>query len=338
MQYDLSVLIPARNEEWLSRTVEDVLKNKRGKTEIIVGLDGCWSDPPIIDHPDVTIIYHNLSVGQRRITKECAILARGKYLMKLDAHCRVSEGFDLPLLSGFQELGDNVTQIPVLYNLHLFDWKCKKCGNQWYQSPTPTHCMMIGESRKNNPNCNSTEFEKVVIWKPRWGRKSECYRFDTEPHFQYHRDWSKKYPTGDYIETMSAQGSCFVMTKEKYFNLNIDDETWGSWGSQGISVACKTWLSGGRLVTNRKCWYSHAFRTQGGDFGFPYPQSGNQVGNAKKIARDLFFNNRWDGQVYPLSWLVDKFQPLPDWHTPKYEYLLEDIRKKGREFYANKAR
>ena len=47
---DLSILIPARNEQFLKNTVEDILKNKRGNTEIIVGLDGEWADPPIQDH------------------------------------------------------------------------------------------------------------------------------------------------------------------------------------------------------------------------------------------------------------------------------------------------
>ena len=37
---DLSVLIPARNEMFLQRTVDDVLKYKQADTEIIVVLDG----------------------------------------------------------------------------------------------------------------------------------------------------------------------------------------------------------------------------------------------------------------------------------------------------------
>ena len=55
MKYDLSILIPARCEEFLSLTIEDILKNKRGKTEIIVVLDGDIADPPIEQHEDVTV-------------------------------------------------------------------------------------------------------------------------------------------------------------------------------------------------------------------------------------------------------------------------------------------
>jgi glycosyltransferase involved in cell wall biosynthesis len=37
---DLSILIPARNEMFLERTVLDLLANMEGHTEIIVVLDG----------------------------------------------------------------------------------------------------------------------------------------------------------------------------------------------------------------------------------------------------------------------------------------------------------
>jgi len=57
-----------------------------------------------------------------------------------------------------------------------------------------------------------------------------------------------------------------MLTREKYWELNICDESLGSWGSQGIEVACKTWLSGGKCLVNHSTWYAHMFRTQGGDF------------------------------------------------------------------------
>jgi hypothetical protein len=55
------------------------------------------------------------------------------------------------------------------------------------------------------------------------------------------------------------------------------------------------------------------FRTQGGDFSFPYPISGRDQDRAKKYARDMFFNNKWPLQKRPLSWLVEKFWPVKGW-------------------------
>lgn len=124
-------------------------------------------------------------------------------------------------------------------------------------------------------------------------------------------------------ESLSLQGSFFMMTRDKYWELNICDESFGSWGSQGIEVAVKTWLSGGRVVCNHNTWYAHMFRTQGGDFGFPYALSSKQVQSAKKLAKELFFDNKWDKQIYPLCWLLEKFWPVPGWSDQQLKELQD---------------
>jgi len=330
MKYDLSVLIAARNEEFLSRTVEGVLKNKRGLTEVIVVCDGNWPDPPVTDHRDVTLVYHATPIGQRAAVNEAANVSRAKYVMKLDAHCIVDEGFDVKMMRDMQ---DDMTMVPAMYNLHAFNWRCTKCGNEWYQGPTPRFCNDPGEKRTKNKACDSTKFERVMVWKPRLSRRNEFYRFDTTLHFQYHGA-RKKHPEAmlDVAETLSLQGSCFMMTRKKYWELGVCDEAFGSWGQQGTEVALKTWLSGGRVVVNKKTWYSHLFRTQGGDFNFPYPQNGRQIEHARQYSRELFLYNRWPKQKHPLSWLIDKFKPLPDWHDPKGKKMLDLINKEGEKF------
>ena len=317
---DLSILIPARNEMFLKRTIEDILEHKKGNTEIIVGLDGDWADPAIPQHDDVVVIYEPVSIGQRAMTNQCARLARGKYLMKVDAHCSFDDGFDVKMLEGFKETGDNVVAVPIMRNLYAFDWKCYKCGWKTYQGRTPEKC----------PDCGATgnKIRRKMVWKGKEKPQSTSYCFDSEPHFQYFSDWTKReeykkqLKTG-FTETMSLQGSCFMVTKEKYWELNLSDEWFGSWGSQGIEVACKFWLSGGRVLVNHNTWYAHMFRTQGGDFSFPYPQSNRQVQTAKKKAKELFFGNKWDKQVQPLSWLIEKFYPVKGWTDEDLKKLKE---------------
>jgi len=339
--YDLSVIIPGKNEEFIGVTVGGVLQNIEGNTQIVVVLDGFeTSVPDIPNDPRVKVLKFDVSLGQRAATNRGVGASDAKYVMKLDAHCAVDKGFDVKMLGAFKEIGDDVTMIPTLYNLHAFNWRCKKCGKEWYQGLIPEHCKIeINKSQVNNPDCdNTTDFEKVIVWRPRLNRKSEFYRFDTTLHFQYFGD-RKRHPdsAGDIAETMSIQGSCFMCTKEKYMELNLCDETWGSWGNQGTEVACKTWLSGGRVVTNRKTWYSHMFRTQGGSFGFPYHQSGNEVERARKASRDLFLNNKWEEQIYPLSWLIEKFKPVPVWHDPEGKDMLDFVNRKGQQFYMKKS-
>lgn len=310
--YDLSIIIPSRNEEWLKNTVEDILKNKRGATEVIVVLDGLWSNPPLADHEDVTILYTPVPYGQREATNMGVRLSKAKYIMKCDAHVAFDEGFDVKMIDGFKEVGDNVTMVPAMYNLHVFDWKCMKCGKRTYMGPTPHKCE----------DCdNVRDFKKKLVWKPRLNRRTEFWMFDSEPHFQYWPDYKKRPEAqGQIVETMSLIGACFMLTRERYWALNICDKEFGSWGSQGIEVACKSFLSGGRLMVNKNTWFSHMFRTQK-DFGFPYPQSNTQVQNAKKRAKEMFFGGKFKGQVRPLSWMIEHFWPIPGWSVQDLDNL-----------------
>lgn len=321
--YELSVLIPARNEEFLSLTVKNILKNIRGNTEIIVVLDGEWASPGVPDDKRVTIIYNHKSVGQRAAQNQAARVSRAKYLMKLDAHCVVDEGFDVKMIS---KMKDDYTMVPRMYNLYGFDWVCTSCPHRHYQGPTPTGCPKCGKPMKRD-----------IKFAPRLNRRSLTYRFDHTLHFQYWGSLQKRLqPVDGLMESMSLQGSSFMCTREKYWELNLCDEKFGSWGQQGTEVALKTWLSGGKVVANDTTWYSHLFRTQGGDFGFPYPISGNQQEHAREYCRDLFFNNKYEKQIYPLSWLIDKFWPIPDWDKPENSVVLDMVRKKGKEFNEKK--
>ncbi|MFC1612648.1 glycosyltransferase family 2 protein [Patescibacteria group bacterium] len=302
--YELSILIPARNEEFLKRTIEDILENIEAETEIIAVLDGYETELP--KDSRLTIIHNPESKGQRGSTNQACRLSLAKYVMKVDAHCAFDKGFDRKMIEVLKEAGDNVTMVPIMRNLHAFNWVCPD-GHIRYQSPSGP-CNDCGKPT-----------EKDICWIAKTNPASTSYCFDEEPHFQYFRafkkrsEYKKDFEEKGLTETMSLQGSCFMMTREKYWELNISDESFGSWGSQGIEVACKTWLSGGRVLVNHKTWYAHMFRTQGGDFGFPYPQSGRQVGFAKKTAKELFFDNKWEKQTRPLSWLIERFWPVPGW-------------------------
>ncbi|MEX2053084.1 MAG: glycosyltransferase, partial [Candidatus Paceibacterota bacterium] len=114
MQYKLSVLIPSRNEEFLSRTVQDLLENTSDATEILVGLDGEWASPPIDDNDRVNIVYVPVSIGQRAMTNLLCRLSRAKYVAKIDAHCSFDKDWDLKMFAAYEETGDNVTMVSMM--------------------------------------------------------------------------------------------------------------------------------------------------------------------------------------------------------------------------------
>tara|TARA_Y100000034_G_C6896981_1_gene413759 strand:- start:1168 stop:2775 length:1608 start_codon:yes stop_codon:yes gene_type:complete len=318
---DLSVIIPARNEQFLSKTVENILQNIRGDTEIIVIMDGEWANPSLPVAEKVNVIYHNKSIGQRASTNEGVRLSRAKYMMKIDAHCSVDEGFDVKLMADCKY---DWTIIPRMYNLHAFDWKCIKCGDRVYQGKTPTEC-----NKCSNKNSNNNEFEKVMVWKPRLSRRSDFMRFDKDLRFAYWGSFKFR-PEGqkDIAPTMSFLGACWFMHRKRYLELGGLDEGHGSWGQVGTELACKSWLSGGKLLVNKKTWFSHMFRTQGGDFGFPYRIRGKDVNKARDYSRELWINNKWPKAKYRLKWLVDKFAPVPTWHDT-------DVDNKGIVYYTD---
>jgi len=313
---ELSLLIPARNEIFLKNTIEDALKNIEADTEIITVLDEAWAEPPIPQHERVTIIKTHVPIGQRAATNLACRLSKAKYVMKLDAHCSFDKGFDRKMLEFFKIVGDNVTGVPIMRNLWAYDWKCYKCGKRIYQDKV-RHCDVCKTGRY---------MKRKMLWIGKHNPQSTSYCFDSTPHFQYFEDYKHREPyitdkkTKGYTETMSLQGSCFMITRENYWKWEVCDEKAGSWGHQGLEVACATWLSGGRVLVNHKTWYSHLFRTKSNVFGFPYPQSGRGVQKTKKYIKDKFWNMKHPTQIHSVKWLIDKFKPIRGWSD-------EDIKK-----------
>lgn len=290
--FELSIVIPSRNEEFLPETINDLLAHTSDKTEILVGLDG-YDEPNLPDHPRLRVLKVPESIGQRALQNRLVEMSTAKYVAKTDAHCAFDENFDTKMMARME---DNVTLVAVMRNLHIFDWVCLFCLTRIYQGPKPTIC----------PECQSSDFKQEIVWIPKTNPQSSAYRFNKNLQFKYFPELRNKLPKESLQESMSLQGSFFMCTREKYWELGLCDETWGSWGQQGSEVALKTWLSGGRVLCNFDTWYAHLFRTQQG-FSFPYPMNGNNQERARKISQDIFLNDKWDKAIHPLSWLLEKF-------------------------------
>lgn len=305
---DLSFLIPARNEEWLAQTVSDVLAHTSEASEIIVVLDGAWPTTPLPQHERVHVAYLPHSIGQRAATNLAARISTAPYICKLDAHCSVADGIDRALLAGADQLGPHVVQIPAQRNLHVYDQVCDPCEFRADQAPNLQAC----------PQCQGI-LRHDLVWKPRGRSRVTAWRFDSDLHFQY-RGYEQQ--AGDFPETMSCLGACWFLDREWFWHLGGLDESHGSWGQMGTELACKAWLSGGRMVTNTRTEFSHFFRV--GGIGFPYELKGSDQQKAQEYSRALWRANAWPGQVKPLRWLVERFSPA-GWTRDQIEALPSEL-------------
>jgi len=292
----LSVLIPAKNEKYLEQTIRDVLANAEGKIEVLVMLDGYLPDPPIEIGDDRVIFFHDeKGMGQRQAINFLAKKAKGKYVMKLDAHCAVDKGFDVKLAADYEE---GWVVIPRMYNLDIETWKPKLHKKTDY--------MYIG-------------------WKD--GELRSLY-YGGDQFKEMHR-------RPELIDdTMGCMGPCRYMSLKTFWDLGGCDEGHGGWGSEGIEWACKAWLSGGRLVVNKKTWFSHWFRGGSGP-GFPYKIKQSDINKARLHAESIWLQNKWPKQKRKFSWLLDKFAP-PGWedymeipeHSEMWSHLYKHIHRR----------
>ena len=116
----LSVLIPSRGGRELKRTIEDILEHSEADTEIIVGFDGSMPEGfETFWSPGLKFHHEPEHVGQRAITNKLAYLSTSDYIMKVDAHCSFSQGFDRVMLS---EMDDKTILAPLLMSLDGPTW------------------------------------------------------------------------------------------------------------------------------------------------------------------------------------------------------------------------
>ena len=312
---DLTVIIPGRNEMFMSRTVEDVFAHARADTEVIAICDGGLPpDHGIAYHPGLKVVETRTPIGQRAATNLGAQMSRAKYIMKLDAHCSVEDGFDLKMMELMQP---DWTMIPRMYRLHAFDWCCNNCGHGTYQGSKPEKCEECGEN----------DLYMKLVWEPKWKvGPTVSWRFDANLRMQYWGEHRKRPEVREQaksgvIDTPICVGCCFLMERERFWDLGGMDEGHGSWGQYGCELGMKAWLSGGRMVTNMETWFAHLFRTGNfsvnGESTFPYPLNNVAQEAARKYSRDLWMNDRWPLAIHKLKWLTERFAPMPDWHEEK---------------------
>lgn len=243
----LSIIIPSRNEQYLNKTINDILVKATEEIEIIVILDGYWQAP--IDNGRVIYIHRGAVRGMRAAINAAAAIAKGKYLLKTDAHCLFDPGFDKKLIADYEE---KTVVVPRRYRLDPENW------------------IIIEDGRP--------PIDKMYLTADLHGK-----------------DWQEGNTEALIEETPSSQGSVWFMSKDYFNELELMDEsTYGTFWNEFQEIGLKCWLSGGRVLVNKKTFYAHWHKTNGRGYSL------NEVSKLKEFS--------WHKANKPVSWLFDKFK------------------------------
>lgn len=289
----VSILIPSRAERFLEPTVRDVLAKARGDIEVIVTLDGYWPDPPLPEDPRLTVLHFGEARGMRPGINAAAAAATGDYLLKLDAHVMVDEGFDLVLQAEY--LQDNWILVPRRYALDPEQWAREVRQDKKY--PIDAHYLSepFAGHGDSTPGLHGTE------WRARRDRLVD------EP----------------LIEDMSSQGSCWFMSRAHWQRLgDLDASTYGNFWHEFQELGLKTWLADGRVMVTKRTSYAHLYK--GARFGRGY--STRAMGHEQGTAFCTWFwmtDQPFAGRVHSMRWLVERFAPVPTWPADLDQVFFE---------------
>ncbi len=156
-----SVIIAARNEPHINKTITSLLENATGSVEVIVVLDG--QDYPVLTDPRVRVIKFSPSKGTRPAYNMGASVAVGKYLLILDAHCTYSFGWDTKLkcacferslvVSLIKPLDEQTWEVQEDQGCYSFVYLNKELQEKWWSGHKPAEQWHILEPTMSFTGC-----------------------------------------------------------------------------------------------------------------------------------------------------------------------------------------
>lgn len=273
----LSIIIPARNEKFLRRTIEDVLEKATGEIEVLPILDG-YKEVEVED-PRVHYIYLEPAhhTQKRHGINKAVELVKGEYIMCLDAHCMMAKGFDEQLVKDHQP---DWVQVPRRHRLDPINWSLQPQSDN---RPPIDYEYVI--------------FDRLVKYKHIHGYKWDA---KTQERWDIPID-----------ETMTIQGSCWFMTKEWFYKMGLMQiEGYSGWGQEGEEISFKTWRAGGKVMTNKNTWYAHLHK--GNTYGRMYFMSKQSIRDCNDFSYQYWvidnkefwvsFINKFKPPLWPANW------------------------------------
>lgn len=297
MSKRLSVIIPSRNERFAVRTAQDILEKATGDIECILVVDGPSEHPipaEMFSDNRFKVIHFETPIGMRASINIGAIHATGDLIAKSDGHNMFAPGFDKELI---RSCGDNVVMVPRRYSLDAEKWEID------HSRPFRDYHYLCYP----DPNKKHDGGMHGVEWLERTKERLDIqYELDYTPCFQ---------------------GSFWCMSREHWDKIGglKEGQIYGKsgWAQEPTEICLKTWLSGGRIIINKRTWYAHLHK--GKTYGRGYDLDDKGVIEGHNWSARHWVNNEEPGMKYKFEWLIDeKFPGMPGWSSDWKEKLRRD--------------
>lgn len=285
----VSIILPSCNEvattnegvNVLQRTVQDIYEKATGDFEVIVGFNGPeYQDFP--DYPNLRVLKLPENVGIKTLINTLAIMAKGTYLYKSDAHCSFGEGFDEILQS---DMEDNWLVMPRFYVLNGKTWKKQQRDGQDEFYDYFYLCCPFTDPRG--------------------------FRFKAGGHWsEQTKNTLKSALSVD--ETPQIHGSGWFVNREYYLETLGGFPTKDPMGhaQEPAWLALRTWLMGGKVMVNKKTWYAHMHQ-DGDKKGYRYTR--DQERHSYDWTANHWMSNKEPYIIHNMEWFIEKFMPMPTW-------------------------
>ena len=272
----ISIIVPSRNETFLTATIRDLLVKASGPIEIICVLDGYWNHDLPAD-PRLKILHVGMARGMRPAINAAAQIATGTHFLKCDGHTMWDEGYDEKLKADYHE--DNWVLTCRRYALDAEAWAIDRSNPKY---PIDYHFLSYPYESLTDPRCGL----HGTAWTARREARKDILLDDE----------------------MSSQGSGWFMSRAQWNRIGpLNSDAYGNFVQEFQEVGLGTWLGGGAVKVTKRTWYAHLYKGKRYGRGYPMADTNHQAGVVHTI--DYWMHERGKD----LRKLIEKFAPVPTW-------------------------
>jgi glycosyltransferase involved in cell wall biosynthesis len=272
----VSVIIPTYKEPYLNKTINSLLEGAED-IEIIPVIDNYPLDEPILNDPRVKPIILTKNLGMRGAINEGLKVATGEFLMKIDSHCVICNGWDKMMPE------ENWLMIPRRYGLDEEKWdRNGKIKDYHYLTFPGTDDPKYGYSFQVQPlkKTNDLMIDDTMTF------QGSCW-IANRKYFMEHVGFLDDTNYGTFAQEQQEIGLKYWL------------------GGGAVKVNKNIWYA--HLFKKNKHYDTAKFSNR-------HKKDSKHI-KGNEYSTKHWMNDEEKGMIHTFKWLIDKFQPLPGWEN-----------------------